>query len=158
MIPRFLGRARTLDGAPKGKRPNIFNWTSFQDLLCYREEQLLLLEAGKITRQLFRTRVRRWARRWHEQSLRIRDWEERDRLRAEQQTTKGEPAMNPDTPEQNTPPPEYSGEPPLPEEGPIAEAARPATVQPGSPLERLPESVSAADVAAESRKYGHGGY
>jgi hypothetical protein len=72
-------RWRTLDGAPRGKRSDIFSWTSFQDLLQYREEQLLLLEAGQITLQLFRIRVRRWARRWHEQSLRLRSWEERRR-------------------------------------------------------------------------------
>jgi hypothetical protein len=83
----YVGRWRTLDGAPRGKRPNIFDWTSFQDLLAYREEQLLLLEARQITLQLFRTRVHRWARRWHEQSLRIRDWQERSRLRAEQKPT-----------------------------------------------------------------------
>jgi hypothetical protein len=74
-----LGRWRTRDGAPKGKRPNIFNWTSFQDFLQYREQQLLLLEAGKITVQLFRKRVRRWAGRWHEQSLRLRSWEQQSK-------------------------------------------------------------------------------
>jgi hypothetical protein len=72
-FPQCLGRFRTCDGAPKGKRPDIFQWTCLQDLLRYRDEQLLLLEAGQITRQLFRTRVHRWARRWHEQSLRLHE-------------------------------------------------------------------------------------
>jgi hypothetical protein len=64
----------------------------------------------------------------------------------------------PNTPEQNLPPLEYAGEPDLPERGPIAENPQPVTAAPSSPLDRLPESVSAADVAAESRQRGNGGY
>lgn len=78
-----MTRFRTRDGAPRGKRPDIFSWTSLQDLLQYREEQRLLMEAGEITSQLFRKRVRRWAGRWHEQSLRLRSWEERARRQQE---------------------------------------------------------------------------
>jgi hypothetical protein len=58
----------------------------------------------------------------------------------------------PNTPEQNVPPSEYSSEPPLSEAPPIGtNEARPAAV--ASPLERLPESVS----AAESHNRGNGG-
>jgi hypothetical protein len=58
-----LGRYRTRDGAPRGKRPRI---EDFQDLLLYRDEQRRALEAGQITFQLFRTRVRRWATRYYQ--------------------------------------------------------------------------------------------
>jgi hypothetical protein len=154
----FLGRWRTLDGAPRGKRPNIFNWTSWDDLIVYRDEQDELRRLGTITYTLYRKRVRRWCKRYRE-LLEHRHWmDELSRLRAEQQTKETNRMKTdlPNTPEQNLPPLEYSGEPDLPERGPIAENPQPAAT--ASPRERLPTSVSAADVAAESRNRGNGGY
>ena len=65
----------------------------------------------------------------------------------------------PNTPEQNIPPLEYSGGPELPDRGPIAEGeARPATEYAESPLDRLPEKVSTAELVAECvSKYAQGG-
>ncbi len=57
----------------------------------------------------------------------------------------------PNTPEQNLPSLEYAGGSPLPERGPIAENSQPAAT--ASPLESLPQSVS----AAESQQRGSGG-
>lgn len=62
-MTRYLGRYRTLDGAHPGKRPKI---ETFQDLLWYRQQQLAELEAGRITEHLFRTRIRRWCKRYRE--------------------------------------------------------------------------------------------
>lgn len=61
----------------------------------------------------------------------------------------------PNTPEQNTPPSEYAGEPPLSERGPIAENPQPAAT--ASPLESLPESVSATETADWGMEHFKGG-
>jgi len=63
----------------------------------------------------------------------------------------------PNTPEQNLPPLEYSGEPDLPERGPIAENPQPAATAPHSPLESLPESVSAVSTAEWGMDHFKGG-
>jgi hypothetical protein len=83
-----VGRWRTLDGAPRGKRPNIFNWTSWDDLRAYRDEQYELMTRGIIEYALYRKRVLRWCQRWRE-LCELRRWQdERARFRAEQQTAK----------------------------------------------------------------------
>jgi hypothetical protein len=59
-MAKFLGRYRTLDGGPQ---PVI---RTFQDLLAARDAQLVELRAGRISLKLFRTRIRRWCKRFKE--------------------------------------------------------------------------------------------
>lgn len=79
---KLLGRYQTHDGAPRGKRPNIFDWNSWNDLIAYRDEQYKLMRLGTITYKLYRTRVLRWCKRYRE-LLEHRRWMDE---RTEQQT------------------------------------------------------------------------
>lgn len=81
-----LGRFRTLDGAPRGRQARVWEWTCFDDVLRYRDQQLDLMDAGAITYQLFRIRIRRVCARYREMQSNRLYWKEQARLRAEQQT------------------------------------------------------------------------
>jgi hypothetical protein len=87
MKPRFVGRHRTLDGAPHGPRPRIESWN---DLLIYRDEQWELMKRGIITEALYRKRVRRWCQRYRELAMYRHLLQERDRERAATTEMRGE--------------------------------------------------------------------
>jgi hypothetical protein len=88
--PRFLGRAHTQDGAPRGPRPII---ESNYDLLRYRDQQLELMKAGQITERLYRIRVRRECENYRQFSLARyeRQEYERERAAANQPTKEQQP-------------------------------------------------------------------